>query len=163
MGDDRLKPLRRTITPYVGQTIILAGTTVFLLVVSYKASDWSLMWGAAIIWPCFAMLVLIGLRYQVFWDDSGVVMRASGGPERRIGYEEIAQIKIERSSSSEFLAQSRPFRRIVLYGKTHHRDSYIDISLRHFRPGDIDELLEEIRARRPDLQVPAVPWGRGSL
>jgi hypothetical protein len=121
------------------------------------------MWGPTLIWGAFAVLTYIGMKYRVLWDETGVVMRASGGPERLIRYQEITEIKIERAQVSEFFVQSRPFRRIVIYGRKRHPNEYIDVSLRHFRPADIDELLAVIRTHRPDLAVPKVPWGRGSL
>ena len=78
--------LGRTITPYIGQTVILAGVTIFLAYVGQKTSDWKLLWlPSAIIWPLFTVSTLyFGLKYMVLWDDAGVVMRASGVPERRI-------------------------------------------------------------------------------
>jgi hypothetical protein len=102
------------------------------------------------------------MKYRVPWDETGVVMRASGG-KRLIRYDEITEIKIERAKAGEFLIQSRPFRRIVIHGRKRDPTEYIDVSLRHFRPADIDELLAVIRSHRPDLTVPIVPWGTGSL
>jgi hypothetical protein len=150
-------------TPYVGQIIIFAAITIFLLVVAYRSSQWGLMWSSVVIWLGFAATVYFDLRYRVLWDESGVVMRASGIQEKRIEYDEITEVKIERADVTEFLAQSRPFRRIVVCGPRGHKEGWIDISLRHFRPQDIDELLNEICIRRPDLAIPAIPWGTGSL
>jgi hypothetical protein len=162
-ANQNLKPLGRTITPYVGQTVIFAGITAFMVYTGLKTSQWGLMWGTTVIWGAFAVLIYIGMKYRVLWGDAGVVMRASGGPERLIRYDEITEIKIERAQGSEFVAQSRPFRRIVIHGQKQHPKEYIDVSLRHFRPADIDELLAVIRTRRPNLAVPTVPWGTGSL
>lgn len=159
----KLVNLRRTITPYVGYTLIFAGVSVFSTYVAQKTSQWGLMWVAAGIWPLFAVIVYIGMKYRVLWDETGVVMRASGGPERRIQYDEITEIRNEMAQVSEFLSQSRPFRRIVVYGRKHDPDAFIDISLRHFRLEDIEELLTAIRTRRPDLAIPTVPLGRRFL
>jgi hypothetical protein len=90
-------------------------------------------------------------------------MRASGITEKRIPYDEITEIKIERADVSEFMAQNRPFRRIVIHGNARDPGAFIDISLRHFQPRDIDEVLAEIRKRRPDLAVPTISWGKGYL
>jgi hypothetical protein len=160
--DHDLKLLRRTITPYKGQIAIFSVITIFLLIVAYRSSQWALAWSPIVIWAGFAVLAYFGLRYKVLWDGNGVVMCASGVGEKRIPYDEIAEIRIERADVSEFMAQARPFRRIVVYGNAGHPVKSIDISLRHFRPRDIDELLREIRIRRPDLVVPAIPWGEGS-
>lgn len=147
--------LRRTITPYVGHTIILVALTVFFACVSHKTSDWTIFWWGLILWPLFAVAYLyFGLKYRVLWDETGVYMRASGGPERHIRYEDITSIRNESAKVSEFQSQSRPFRRIVIHGRTHNPEAFIDISLRHFRLEDIEELLTIIRMRRPDLAVP---------
>jgi hypothetical protein len=162
--DQNLRPLRRTITPYVGKNAIFAGVTVFLIYLGHRISEQHLMWIGPLGWLLYASTdFYFGLKYRVLWDENGVVMRASGGPERRVQYDEIKEIKVETAQPSESLAQSRPFRRIVVYGHKHKPDGFIDISLRHLRPADIDGLLAVIRTHRPDLTVPAIPWGTGSL
>ena len=161
--DQNLKSLGRTFTPYVGQTVILASVTGFTIYMGLRTSQRGFMWAATLIWALFAVLIYIGMQYRVLWDETGVVMRASGGAERRIRYDEITEIKIERARVSEFPAQSRPFRRLVIHGRKQHPNEYVDVSLRHFRPADIDELLAVIRTQRPDLAVPIIPWGAGSL
>ena len=93
------------------------------------------------------------MKYRVFWDEESVVMRARGGPDRRIRFDEITSVKKEISSAGDVLAQSRPFSRIAVY-RNHNPDGFVDISLRHFRLEDVDELLEAIRKSRPDLCVP---------
>jgi hypothetical protein len=161
--DQNLKSLGRTFTPYVGQTVIFASVTGFMIYMGLRTSQRGFMWAATLIWALFAVLIYIGMKYRVLWDETGVVMRASGGAERRIRYDEITEIKIERARVSEFPAQSRPFRRLVIHGRKQHLNEYVDVSLRHFRPADIDELLAVIRTQRPDLAVPIIPWGAGSL
>jgi hypothetical protein len=161
--DQNLKPLGQRITPYVGQTVIFASVTAFMVYTGLRRSQWAFVWAPTVIWALFAVLIYIGMKYRVLWGETGVVMRASGGPERRIRYDEITEIKIERAPVSEFLGQSRPFRRLVVHGRKRHPNEYVDVSLRHFRPADIDELLAVIRTQRPDLAVPTIPWGTGSL
>jgi hypothetical protein len=153
MSEANLKALRRTITPYVGQTLILAGVTAFCAYVAFKKSEWEFLWVIALIWALFGLyVVLFGLKYRVLWDGSGVVMRASGGPERRIQFDEVSEIDLELGAS-----QSRPFRRLVVYGDKGNPDEFVDVSLRHFRLEDIRELVEAIRAHRPDLALPVLP------
>jgi hypothetical protein len=163
IGDHGLKPLGRIITPYRAQIVTFSVITIFFLFEAHRLSQWGFAWPPALIWAGFTVLVYFGLRYRVLWDGTGVLMRASGIGERRIQYDETTEIQIERAGVSEFLAQARPFRRIVIHENARHPASFIDISLRHFQPRDIDELLREIRIRRPDLVVPSVPWGKGSL
>ena len=158
-----LKPLGRTLTPYFAQTVIFGVITVFMLLVAYKRSQWALACVPITIWAGYAILVSLGLRYRVFWDSNGVVLRASGIGERRIAYDSMSEVKMERANANELMTQARPFRRIVIHGDVQHQPTFIDISLRHFAPRDIDELLAEIRVRRPDLTIPQVAWGKGSL
>jgi hypothetical protein len=145
--------LRRTIQPYVGQTIIFTGLTIFFVYVSLKTSDWQItIWWVVLGLPLAAFAyVYFGLKYRVLWDENGVYMRASGGPEKHIAFDEITNITYETSAS-----QSRPFRRIVIDGATHDPKAFVDVSLRHFRLDDINEMMSAIRAHRPDLRVPTV-------
>jgi hypothetical protein len=156
-SDGGLVPLRRTIQPYFGQTLILVLVTAFAVFESVTSSDWSFMWGPAVFLPlCGIYFLYFGLQYRVFWDKECVVMRASGGPERRIRFDEITTVKYEVSSAKEVVAQSRPFRRIVVCGREDDPTARVDISLRHFELKDIDQLLTTIHERRPDLDVPRI-------
>jgi hypothetical protein len=143
----------------VADLVIFSTVTLFCLFIAIWKAEWSMLWGLLVIWSSFAVLLYIGLKYRVLWDADGVVVRASGGSERRIQYVAITEIKIETAGAAEGAAQSRPFRRIVVYARMRHPAEFIDISLRHFRPEDIDELLNEIRKQRHDLVVPDLPWG----
>jgi hypothetical protein len=149
--------LRRTITPYVGQSLILALVTILLFCVALKKQQWGLLWAAALIWALYTSYVLLfGMRYKVFWDDAGVTMKASGGPERTIRFDEITEIRCETASADEFLSQARPFRRIVILGHLHDAKGKIDVSLRHFRPEDINTLLMAIHKHWPDVSLPGL-------
>jgi hypothetical protein len=145
--------LRRTVQPYVGQTIILTGVALFTIYESIRTSEWQMtIWLFAFGFPLFAFAYLyFGLKYRVSWDETGVSMRASGGPERHIAFDEITSVKYETAVS-----QSRPFRRIVIHGHKHDPKAFVDVSLRHFRLDDVDEMMNVIRAHRPDLTVPTV-------
>ena len=105
---------------------------------------------------CAIYVVIFGLRYQIHWDNTGVVMRASGGPDRRIDFNQITKIEYEKASAAEFNSQSRPYRRLVIHGRRNTPDAFIDISLRHFRPDDIGRLLRTIHQHRPELILPTV-------
>jgi hypothetical protein len=145
--------LRRTIQPYVGQTVIFTGVLCFSLYVSLRTSDWTMtLCVVFVVLPLFVFAYLyFGLKYRVLWDETGVYMRASGAAERQIPFDEITSIKYVVAAS-----QSRPFRRIEIYGNKHDPKAFVDVSLRHFRLGDINQMMNAIRARRPDLKVPAV-------
>jgi hypothetical protein len=155
MAESRYRTLSRRITPYVGWTTILFLATMFLLYVAEKKQEWALLWPVALFWILFTIYVLLfGLKYEILWNEKEVVMRASGGPKRHIGFDEISQVKTEIAHVSEFLSQSRPFQRIVVYGDKHNLNKRIDISLRHFRHEDIEQLLATIGNHRPDLNLP---------
>jgi hypothetical protein len=147
--------LRRTVTPYVGQSGIIAGVTMLLAYVALKKTQWDLLWIAALIWVLFTSYVFFfGMKYQISWDQKGLTMSASGGPQRSIQFDEITEIRYETANRDEFLSQARPFRRVVIVGLPRSPNSRIDISLRHFLAQDIDRLIMVIREKRPDLTVP---------
>lgn len=145
--------LRRTLTPYIGQTAILIGVTVLTAYVAQEKRQWGLLWGLLVIWPLFAANVyFFGMKYRIWWNDVGVTMSASGGQDRQVRFDEVSEIRYEIG-----LSQSRPFRRIVIFGSRAGPFDSIDISLRHFRLEDIEKLLVDIRKLRPDIPLPAIP------
>ena len=148
--------LRRTFQPYVGQTILLAGVSIFVCYEAVRTSDWKFALSPLVIWVAFGLYVLIALKYRVRWDDTGVYMLASGAPQRFIPFDEITDIRYELAGPSEFGAQSRPFRRIVIHGHKRDPKALVDVSLRHFRLNDINAMMTAIRQHRPDLKVPTV-------
>jgi hypothetical protein len=148
--DGEFRNLRRTFTPYIGQTCILSAVTLFSVFIAYKSGDWGFLWVAAI-WPLYGIIVLIGLKYRVLYDETSVVMQASGGQDQRIHFDEITEIRYEIGAS-----QSRPFRRLVIIPR-HAPDSFIDVSLRHFRLDGIHQLLSVIQEHRPELSLPNIP------
>jgi len=161
--DQRLVPLRRTLQPYVVQTVIVLAVAVFAVYESAVSSDWQFMWIPAISLPLYGFYFLyFGARYRVFWNEDGVVMRARGGPDQQVRFDEITSVKKEISSASDVLAQSRPFRRIVVSGSPNDPKARVDISLHHFDLSDINKLLTVIHAHRPDLDMPTVQGGKAA-
>ena len=159
MSKETTTILRRTVTPYTGQTLILVMFTIFVSWVAYTKQQWGFLWGGGLVWLLWASYILLfGMRYRIIWNDAGIIMRASGGPERHIGFDEITEIPYEVAGATEFLAQSRPFRRIVILGRRSHPKTLIDISLRHFRTQDIKNLMNAIHERRPDVTIPTIPF-----
>ena len=156
-----LNPLRRTIQPYVGQTLILVLVTAFAVFESVTSSDWRFMLAPAVFLPLYGIYFLyFGLKYRVFWNEERVVMRARGGPDHQVRFDEITSVKKETSSAADVLAQSRPFRRIVVAGRANDPEARVDISLRHFDLRDISQLLTAIHCHRPDLDIPTVQGGK---
>jgi hypothetical protein len=156
-----LVPLRRTIQPYLGLAVIFAGFTVFCVLVFVKTSQSSFLWLPIVPWALFGVFTFcFGLKYKVLWDNQRLVMRASGGADRCIRFDEITSVRKEVSSPSDVLAQSRPFRRIAVYGRKQEPDARVDISLRHFDLKDIAQLLAAIRTSRPDLDIPTIHVGK---
>ena len=154
-GGQRQVSLTRLATPYLGQSVILGGITVLATYAADRTSEWRIMWGVAVIWAFFvSFVVFIGMKYRVLWDETGLVMRASGIQERKIRFDEITEVEKETAPATEFLSQARPFRRIVVRGRRDDPNAFIDISTRHFRPKDIETLLVTIHSRRPDIAVP---------
>ncbi len=150
--------LRRTVTPYIGQSIIIVGVTILTVCVAQAKAQWGLLWGLALIWALFISYVyFFGMKYRVSWNEESVTMSASGGPRRSIQFDEITEVRYETASSNEFLSQARPFRRVVIFGRQRDPSARIDVSPRHFRTVDIRGLLTAIKRHRPDLELPAVP------
>lgn len=116
-----------------------------------------MLWLPAVLWVLYALYVyFFQLKYRILFDDSRVIMRASGA-NRYISFGEISHVRYEIAQPSEFATQSRPFRRIVICGSRHADNNFIDVSLRHFRMEDIRALLTMIHRARPDLTIPAIP------
>jgi hypothetical protein len=142
------------VTPYVGQTTILALVTVFFIYIAVRKTQWDFFWVAGLIWSIFASYVyFIAMKYKICWSKHELTMFASGVGTRTIQFSEITEVRRETATPDEFFSQARPFRRIVVVGRTDDPNAYIDISLRHFRTGDINRLVTEIRKNRPDLKI----------
>jgi len=147
--------LRRTVSPYMGQNIILSLVTLYLLFVSAKVRGWSLLLPASVIWLLFSILTYIGLKYKINWTDKEVCQEASGGPKICIPYSEITNVTSEISKPGELLAASRPFRRVAIYaGDPQGAGKFIDVSLKHFAADDVRKLMRVVHDHRPDLILP---------
>ncbi len=147
--------LGRTISPYLGQIIILSLTTLFLLFVSIKTHEWGPLLSAPFFWLLFSILIYIGLKYKISWTDKEVCQEASGGPKICIQYSWITNVTSEVSKPGEVLAASRPFRRIAIYAEDPQgARSFIDVSLKHFAIEDVRKLMRVVHDRRPDLALP---------
>lgn len=151
----RPQQLKRTIDPYTGQLIILSLVTLGAVFVAITKKTWGLLVAVLIGWLLFGFLVCLGLRYRISWDSDEVCQQASGGRDVHIKYDDVVRVVSETSKPGEWLAASRPLRRIVIYAKgLGGEDRFIDVSLKHFQADDIRSLMRAIRARRPDLSIP---------
>lgn len=107
----------------------------------------------------FAFLYLLNARYQVFFENDSVTMRAaslSADPKAftSIKISDITSIQREVSNLHTATKLKRPFRRITIYDRPHNR--FIDISLKHFLVQDVQQLMNLIKEERPDLSVPGL-------
>lgn len=156
MTNHEMSSLRRTVTPYIGQSVIIAGVILLLVYVALKRGQWDLLWTAALIGVLFmSYIFFFGMKYRVSWNEKGLKMKASGGSMRSIPFDDITEVRCETASSDEFLSQARPFRRLVVIGSSRDPSGQIDISLRHFQAQDVHKLMEVIREQRPDLTLPS--------
>lgn len=147
--------LRRSIGPYAGFIIILAGVTGLLMFVSLKTGDWTPFGTALLGWLFLLVIIYVGTRYRIFWCDGEIVQKASGRADVSIRVEEITRVEQETSGVRTLVAFRRPVRRIVIYAeKPHGEGKFIDVSLKHFVANDIRELMRAIHAHRPDLTLP---------
>ena len=154
--------LRRAMTPYVGgEAILLWAVSVFMIITAIRF-DRGLLVVVALIWFLYvAYIIVFGRPYRIGWDETGITMKASGLADTRIEFRDIDSVRYEIDSIFN-PAPGRPFRRLVFttHRKETHRKNprqFIDVSLRHFKLEDIDELLEEVGSHRPDLSLPNIP------
>ena len=120
-----------------------------------RTREWGLLLSVPVIWALFLPLVYFGLKYRIYWTDSEVCQKASGGADVRIKFNEMTRIALEVSKPGELLSASRPFRRIAIYaGDSHNEGKFIDVSLKHFTADDVRKLMHAIHDHRPDLALP---------
>ena len=97
----------------------------------------------------FVVWVYLGEKYQIFYSNDEVIMKASGMKPVSISIKDITSVESEVS-----VEPRRPFRRITLYSsKGLNTANRIDLSLKHFEIEDIKCLLHLIERRRPALQI----------
>lgn len=145
--------LRRTFTPYIGQSVILFLVTVMALYVSWSNGTWGLFLTMPVGWIFFGIFVYIGSLYKIYYSAEEICRQASGGPNRCIKIDQIAKIEMERASVNEMVAQSSPLRRIKI---SDGNGVYINVSIRHFRDEDVRCMMSIIHKRRPNLEMPKV-------
>ena len=143
--------LGRTLTPYIGQVTILILVTIFCTAVAFSKGVWQLAAMPLIGWLLYGAFVLIAARYKVLWTSDYIRRKASGGPDLVIKIGDITKVARETASPSQMMAQSAPFSRITITGRSGEE---IYVSLRHFRLDDIRHLMRWIHECRPDLALP---------
>jgi len=156
--------LRHSTGPYIGALVLYVLILFFLIIMSATHSTLTLnklvepIVVLATIFLIFTgVLSFINSRYLIFTDGDALVMKSvslfdSSKTLTSIKLSDITSIRKEMSDVNTAAQLRRPFRRIAIYSD----DSFIDVSLKHFKTGDVRKLMDEIRSRRPDLVVPYV-------
>jgi hypothetical protein len=145
--------LRRTMTPYVGELVIVGAIMIGMVALSLKTSSWPPL-GVALIGCCLLLVThYADLRYRVFWRDGTVERITANNIKTTIKAFDISHVVLEQSTGIGMLALRRPVRRITIYGKG---EQHLDVSLRHFALDDIRRLMEVIHKMRPDLALPII-------
>lgn len=145
--------LERSFQPYLIHTFGCSLALVILTCISLHEHSWAPLLQAGWIFVIGAGgWVFLGTRYRIAYSDEAVVMRASGMQPVTILFCDIAVVQSEAS-----IERGRPFRRIAIYpANVGISRKWIDISMKHFVIGDIQNLLAVIREKRPDLTLPTI-------
>jgi hypothetical protein len=108
-----------------------------------------------------ALLWVIGIwsqyantRYRIFWKNGDIEQIAANKNITVLKTAEIKRIALEHSDIRTLLSYTRPSRRIAIYAQGPDGNKWIDVSLKHFAPEDIRQLMRAIHERRPDLSMP---------
>lgn len=143
--------LSHSLQPYIGMGLACGLMFVGLVVISTLVNSWTPVLQAGWLPPALlAAWVALGMRYKICYSKSGVSMFASGINEVHLQWQEVQTVVSESSIDA-----GRPFRRVALYGSlTSAALKRIDISLKHFKRGDIEGLLKMLAESRPDLPIP---------
>lgn len=153
-SDDHSHRLPRTFRPYIGQTAILTIVTIFWFLVAIETREWRMLFAVPVLWLLFAYQMSLSLRYRISWGADGICQEASGG-RVCVAYDEITKVAYETAKPGEYVSATRPFRRIAIYADTGADASkVIDVSLKHFSPLAIGQLVRTIGIRRPELSLP---------
>ncbi|HEX3673827.1 MAG TPA: hypothetical protein VHU87_06100 [Rhizomicrobium sp.] len=151
---DTPRYLRRTIDPYLGTLVILALVSAGVWAEAFAIRSWQMALAVPVIWALFGVQFYISSRYRISWTGEAIRQQAGGGGDVRIAYGDITRVASEFEVPSRH-GPTRPMRRIAIYaGQPRHKQTFIDISLKHFAADDIAALMREIQSRRPDLTLP---------
>jgi hypothetical protein len=145
--------LRRDFQPYVGMGIANVFSVLMVGIMAIDTKTWAPLWEFGWLPPLlFAGWVYLGMRYRVSYTDIGIEMIASGLAPAFIQFDGIARIENEVS-----IQRGRPLRRIAIYSsKQGGKVKWVDVSLKHFKIEDIRVLLDMIRQKRHDLEIPQI-------
>lgn len=144
--------LRHDLGPVLGLPIIILPWLMFGAITS---NDWKSILPIAIFFLfLFLIIAWFQLDYRIWWKDSTIFQKATGGGITAIKPDEIRQIQQEKSDAQTLFAMRRPARRITIYAETHEGPKVIDVSLKHFNTRDIRKLMKMIHEQRPDLDMP---------
>ena len=152
--------LKHSIKPYSFVFVVICVVSISWMYITFTSNNWNAWW-----WPLPVLAVYLlkiyffDLRYSIFYNEETITMQvATWFPTPRaltsIKIADITNIQEETSNLRTLVAQRRVSQRIAIYDKPHQK--FIDVSLKHFVQEGTRELMNIIKARRPDLSVPMV-------
>ena len=88
-----VRKLRRVFQPYAFLTVVMSAVTIMLAYMALHLHDWKPIVMMPVGWGLWGVLLMIGLRYRVYWDDAEIRQTASGGSDVVIRFDEITDIR----------------------------------------------------------------------
>lgn len=152
--------LKHSIQPYTVIFIVISLIFLFGIYAAFLLNDWNSWW-----WPLLALFIYIlkiyffDLHYSIFYNNETITMQvATWLPTSEaltsVKIADITEIRNETSDLRTLVARRRVSQRIAIYDKPNQK--FIDVSLKHFTRDDILKLLQYIKVRRPDLNIPPI-------
>jgi len=160
--------LRHSAGPYIEVLVLYALILSFLIIMSATHDTLNKLIGPIVVLTTTFLIfisfwIFTNRRYRIIADGDALLMKSvsllgSSKSLISIKFSDITSIKKEVSDVNTAAQLRRPFRRIAIYseGRNSNEIDCIDVSLKHFKIGDVRKLMEEIHNRRPDLVVPSV-------
>jgi hypothetical protein len=143
--------LKRSIKPYIGELLIIIIITIGLIYTSIIRSTLAPLELAFVGLLLTVATHYADFRYRIVWRNGEIERVATNNSITSIKASDISRVVLEESNPAAMLALTRPMRRIAIYGKERER---LDVSLKHFVPADIRQLMRVIHEQRPDLALP---------
>ena len=150
--------LRRLWRPYLGFIIPLLALIPLLGYASFKTHDLRALEPIALGSLLISWLGYMGTRYRIYMENERVTQKAFRKKDVVISIKDIKTISMEASDAATLVKMQRPSNRITIYSE----EKFIDVSLKHFKYLDIQELMHRIKVLRPDLDVPFTKKARAA-
>jgi hypothetical protein len=146
MNDFRL---RLTITPYIGDLIILGAVSLLGVAALLRSHQPAILGIVLLLWLTLASDFYQKTRYRITWQSNSIRRVTANNLSTTIPVGKIARIREETARLPINLM--RPSRRLTIYATD---GEHIDVSLKHFAAADIRRLMKNIHEIRPDLDIP---------